>query len=154
MLPHSDHSPSERFQVVGCVAITSPIGRQLVAPPCAVVLRGHPVIRTSVPETTVNENCHFPGRKGHIDRASRHPRYRITHSVPPSIPVQSPSQLHLGSSVLASLGHHSSANRLRRRLNHAAQGSCHHLLDHERHRQRKVDTWSSPARYDDSTAGR
>lgn len=70
MLPEAQHPPTLRFEHSRRVAVAFSVRGELGSPPVTVASRARSVLRTPVPEATVDEHCQPLARKRDIDGPS------------------------------------------------------------------------------------
>lgn len=81
MLPHAYDLPAGVLKAFVGVTVTSHVATELLAPPVAVALRQRPVFRTSMPETSIDENRNPSAREYEIRAAT--PEFRERRNVDP-----------------------------------------------------------------------
>jgi hypothetical protein len=71
MFPKAKDEPAVAAQSSVRVAIAAAIGFDFVTPPSGIRLRPGSVLRTPVPETAINENCHLRTRERDVGTPTR-----------------------------------------------------------------------------------
>jgi hypothetical protein len=69
VLPHSDGDPSRRLKSLIGVGVTRLVARDLLRPPHIIRSRHALVVRTTVPEAAVYENCHSRTEEDDVGRS-------------------------------------------------------------------------------------
>jgi hypothetical protein len=111
MLPDVDHAPASFSEELVVASIAGSGRGQLLCPPLGVRLRQGSVRRTSMPETTIDEQRDTKSNEHDIGFSRE-----ITDMKPKSEapPMKGATQRHLGTGVPRSLPSHERANRLGR----------------------------------------
>ena len=66
MFPESQHLPARATKFTIRIPVSSHVSHDFLAPPFRVRFWPSPTLRASVPETSIDEDCNFRGRKGEI----------------------------------------------------------------------------------------
>jgi len=102
VFPDPQDGPPFLGQVLVGVSVTALVGRQFRDPPLGVVGRPRPVLRTAVPEATVDEHSQPRSREGDVDRSSVAARNPRDHSIAATSAVELLAKCEFGRGVPAS----------------------------------------------------
>lgn len=103
VFPEPEHGPTLFGESAVGVPVPVDVPPQFLAPPLLAGRGGRSVLRTRVPETTVDED-HEPGPgEDHVPAPAWHPREWMVHAEPQACSMQFPAQGDLGRGVPASL---------------------------------------------------
>jgi len=105
MLPHAHNEPALLEQLRVRISVPAAVRFDLLPPPIGVLLRPRTVLRTPVPETTVDEYSDAQPREGDV-RATTEAWQSVVDSEAKAVPVKKRSDCSLGSSVALTLGLH------------------------------------------------
>jgi hypothetical protein len=82
VFPHPEGQPSLGLKAADSVLVAGTVSFDLVPPPLRVRPRPRPMLRASVPEAAINEDCYASLREHHVGTSTHVEQRRSIHSEP------------------------------------------------------------------------
>lgn len=111
MFPGADHRPALGNQRGPELSISLTVTLNFRSPVFSIGLRWLMMLRTAMPETPIDKNCHPGPRKNDIGRVSPLRHRAVVHPIPQTTSVKNRAKLQLRPGIAAAIGLHLCAGR-------------------------------------------